>query len=89
MWNLPILDHYLNQSPKPVEQSPFSEANSRLAGQENPRLLGNLKFHCHVHNSSPLDSILSHFNPIEIFPHHYFKDHSNSVLPSALGYPKR
>jgi len=34
-----------------MEERPFREINTRLAGEENPRCLCDLKFQYHVHKS--------------------------------------
>jgi len=41
-------------------------ANSRLIGQEIPRLLCNPKFHCHIPRSLPTDTILSQLNTVSL-----------------------
>jgi hypothetical protein len=51
-----------------MEQNLSWEANSRSAGQEIPRLLWIPNVNYRVHKSSPLGPILSHKNPVHIFP---------------------
>jgi len=48
-----------NETPNPMEQSPFWEANSFSAGQGIPLVLWNLKCHHCVHKSPSLAPILS------------------------------
>jgi hypothetical protein len=40
----------------------------------------NLVLHCHVHNSLPLDLIVSHFNSVHTVGLHFLKIHLNSIL---------
>jgi hypothetical protein len=47
-----------------MELSPYWEANSHSASQENPRLLWNVKVLYRLHVSPPLDPILSYMNPV-------------------------
>jgi hypothetical protein len=47
-----------------MEQSPSCEDESCLAGQEIPRHLWNPNIHYRVHNSAPLDFIVSQLNPV-------------------------
>jgi hypothetical protein len=49
-----------------VEQNISWETDSLLAGQEIPRVLWNHKIYYRVRNSTPLDHILSQFNPNHI-----------------------
>jgi hypothetical protein len=41
-----------------------------------------------VHNSSPLDPILSPLNPIHTLTNYFYKIHFNIVPPSVSGLPK-
>jgi hypothetical protein len=52
-----------------------------------PTLLLNPDAHYRVHNSSPLDSLLSQFDPVHIFILSFFKFHFNIILPDTLKFP--
>jgi len=47
-----------------MEPSPCVEADSHAASKEISCMLHNPKIHYHIHNSSPLDSILIHLIPV-------------------------
>jgi hypothetical protein len=70
-----------------MKQSPPSETNGRLAGQEIPRLLLNLKVHNRVHKSPQLVPILDQMNSVYIFISYLFKVHLNIILHSTPRYP--
>jgi hypothetical protein len=55
-----------------MQQSHSWEAKSRLAGQEIPPLQWNMKFHNHVHQNLPLDSVLVQMNPVRTLPLTYY-----------------
>jgi hypothetical protein len=58
-----------------TEQSPCSDADTRSAGHEMLPVLRYPKIHYSVHNSPPLDPILSHMNPVYILPSHFHMAH--------------
>jgi hypothetical protein len=62
-----------------MEQSPSSEANSRLASQEIPGLLWSPKVHYRVHNNPPLVCILSQMHSARVFT--LFSPRSILILP--------
>jgi hypothetical protein len=51
-------------------EDPWSSLSQEVgpcsAGQENPHLLWNMKFHYCVHKNPLMDSILSYANPVNI-----------------------
>jgi hypothetical protein len=51
-------------------------------GREIPHLLQNPKVHERVHNSPPLDPILSQFNPAHMLRLHFSQNHLRLDLPS-------
>jgi hypothetical protein len=65
-----------------MEQSP-SEADSHSASQNIPQLLWSPKIHYRAHKSAPLVPILSHMNPVHIFPPNFPEIHSNVLFPST------
>jgi hypothetical protein len=69
-----------------VEQSPSSEANSRSATQELPKILWNAKLHYRVLNSPPMVPILSKINPIHNTSY-YFSVPSNETRILCLPIP--
>jgi len=64
------------------QQTTSWEANGRSATQKIPRLLLNPKVHYHVHNSPPMDPILSNMNPVHNFQLYFPKVPSNITFPS-------
>jgi len=66
-----------------MEQSPLSETISHSASQKIARILWNPKVHYRVHNSSPLDPILSQIEQCHNFPSYFHKIRSNIILPST------
>jgi hypothetical protein len=71
------------------EQSHSSETNSSTASHEIPWILHNPKFHYHVHKSMPLVLVLTHMNPVHVFPSYFFKIYGNIVLPSIPSSSKQ
>jgi hypothetical protein len=69
-------------------QCPYWKANSCSASQEIPRLLWNPEVHYRVHNSLPMDTILSKMNPVHTLTSYFHKDHFNIIIPSTLRSPK-
>jgi hypothetical protein len=65
-----------------VAQFFFSEASSRSAGQNVPRLLKHAKFHYRARQNPPLVPILSHFNAVDIFETCFFKPRFNIIAHS-------
>jgi len=70
-----------------MEQSPSWEVNCHLNSQEIFRLLWNPKVCYGVHKSPPLGPIMTHMNPIHIFPPYFSKNHSKLVSHLRLGLP--
>jgi hypothetical protein len=68
-------------------ESPYWD-DSRPPVQEIPRILWNPKVHYYVHNNSPLDPILSHWNSVHTLRPYFFQTNFNIILPSTPGYPK-
>ena len=73
-------NHSLTHS---LEQRPSWEANSTSASQEPPHILQNPNFNYCVHNSPPLNPILSNGNPVHNLPFCFFKTNFNIILPST------
>jgi hypothetical protein len=71
------VSHIIHDS---IEQSNVSEADSSSGVQELPRIVGEPKFHYHVHKSSHLILILSQMNYVEVFSSFFFKIHFNFYL---------
>jgi hypothetical protein len=65
-------------------QRPPGEAKSHSASQKIPRLLRNPKVYYRVHNSLPLDPILSQLNPIYAPTLYFFKTHVNAIYSFTL-----
>jgi len=68
-----------------MKQSPFREAESRLVGQEIPRLSWNLKLYCRVDKGPSLDPIVSQMNSV----HTLFLEDPRSLslrLPAKILY---
>jgi len=63
-----------------MEQSPTWKNYNCSPTQEIPHLLWDLKVHYCIHKNLPLVSILSHSNPVCIFPTCFSEIHSNTVL---------
>jgi hypothetical protein len=72
------LTNYLINS---IEQSPSSDANSRLATQEIPRLLRNPNVHYRLYKIPPLGPILSQTNLVHTPLPYFFKIHSVRIFP--------
>jgi len=69
-------------NPTPWEQSPPSEASSRLASQEIPYQFWNQNIHCRVRKSPPLLPVLRHTNPVHTFPPYFCKIRSIILSPT-------
>jgi hypothetical protein len=65
-----------------MELRPSLEAASCTATQELSSILGNPKVHYCVHNSPPLDPLLSHINPVHTTPSYLSKIHFNIIHDS-------
>jgi len=50
-------------------------------------MLCNMKMHYGVHNSSPLDPLLSHTNPVHASPSHFLKFNFNIILQHTPRFP--
>lgn len=66
-----------------MEQRPSWEAKSASASREHPHILQNPNFNYCVHNSPPLNHILSHSNPVQNLSFYFFKTNFNIILPST------
>jgi len=69
-----------------IKQSRSWKADSRSVNQGIPRLLWNLKAGNPVHESPPLDPVLSQINPVHTLPLHC-KINLNIILPSSFTSP--
>jgi len=65
-----------------MEQSPSWKDNSHSASQEIPYLLWNPKVHYHVHKSPPEVPSLNQMCPVQTFPTHLYKIHSDVIFQS-------
>jgi hypothetical protein len=64
-----------------TDQSP-PEADSRLDGQEIPRILYNPKISDRIHKSQPLYSTLSQLNPVHDLISYFYKINVKIIPPS-------
>ena len=71
-----------------MEHSPSWEANRPSASQKFPRILWNLKVHCHIQKCPPTVPILSHLDPVHSPTSHFLKIHLNILLSSMPGSPQ-
>jgi hypothetical protein len=69
-----------------LEQSPYSEDNSRSAGKKVFHLLWYPKFHYLDYNRPPLIPILSQFHPVHTLTSSFFKISINIILPSTCWF---
>lgn len=67
--------------PTYIDLSPSWKANGRLARQEIANILWNPRLHYCVHNSGPLISILSQFNPVDTTQSYFSKINFHAILP--------
>jgi len=70
-----------------MEHNPSWETNQPSASQEIPRILWNLKVHCHVYKHLSPVPIPNHSNPVHACPSHFFKINFTSILPSMPDLP--
>jgi hypothetical protein len=70
-----------------MEPSPSSEANSRSATQEFPKILWNPKVYYRVHKSPPLILTLRQMNAAHTTPSNFSKTNFNIILHQRLGLP--
>jgi hypothetical protein len=57
-----------------------STADSRLAGHQITHLSWNSKFQCRIQNSSPMNLILSQYNPVQNITPYFSKIYFNTIL---------
>lgn len=53
------------------------------SSHEIPQILGNLKFHCRVHNSPPFSANRTNIKPLRAYPSYCFRIHCNASHTSA------
>jgi hypothetical protein len=68
-------------------QSSSCEANSRSNSQEILWHVKYPKLHYRVHNSPPLDPIVSQMNSVRTLIQYFFNIHFNIILPYTLSLP--